>query len=297
MSRDTGIAARLRAYGLNVVEINGWQTRGSSSFNPQGSVDHHTAGSSNGNAPSLGVCINGRAGLSGPLCNVLIGRDNTCYVIAAGRANHAGRGSWRGLSGNSSVYGVERENTGYATGPRAEPWRVDQHWVAACVHAALLDGKNLDNLCQHKEWTSRKIDVHSVNGDDMRTLTKAMYVKHVERLQGGPKPAPAPTPPPAAPAAPTPAPTPEGISAQEFLTNVANAAKAKPTLRRGKKGGHVKTLQDLLNRQMNNALKADGKFGMKTENVLRMYQASRNLASDGIAGYNTWAHLIAEAYS
>ena len=295
MSRDLGIANRLRAYGLPVVEINGWQTRGSNSFNPRGSVDHHTAGSSHGNAPSLNICINGRAGLSGPLCNILIGRDNTCYVIAAGRANHAGRGGWNGLSGNTSVYGIERENTGYATGPRAEPWRPDQHMVACAAHAALLDGKNFDNLCRHAEWTSRKIDTHSVKGEDLRNLTRAVYMKHVEALQGGPKPV---TPKPSKPAPSKPAPAPGKMTPAQFLTNVANAAKAKATLRRGVRNvGAIKELQHLLNRQMDNALVADGRFGLKTENVLRMYQASRNLTSDGIAGYNTWAHLIAEAYS
>ena len=66
-----------------------------------------------GNNPSLEVCINGRPDLAGPLCNVMVGRDNTMFVVAAGRANHAGSGGWRGRSGNSTVYGIERENTGY----------------------------------------------------------------------------------------------------------------------------------------------------------------------------------------
>lgn len=60
--RDTGIADRLRDEGLHVVEVAGWQTRGNSSFNPRGSVDHHTAGPRSGNAPSLGICINGSTG-------------------------------------------------------------------------------------------------------------------------------------------------------------------------------------------------------------------------------------------
>ena len=105
MPRDTGIADRLRAKGLNVVEVNGWRTRGAEGFNPRGSVDHHTAGPRKGNAPSLGVCINGRADLPGPLCNVLVGRDGTCYVVAAGRANHAGAG------GPIGPIGVDDGNT------------------------------------------------------------------------------------------------------------------------------------------------------------------------------------------
>lgn len=172
MGWDQGIAERIRAklaafgMGYPVVEVAGWQTRGSTSFNPRGSVDHHTGGSMIGTAPSLGICIYGRSDLPGPLCNVLIGRDNTIYVIAAGRANHAGEGGWAGLVGNSSVYGVERENAGYAS---IEPWRDDQTELAALVHAALIEGRSRPGLvCRHQEWTSRKIDTHSIDGDYLR---------------------------------------------------------------------------------------------------------------------------------
>ena len=285
MARDADIANRLRRYGLNVVEINGWQTRGSSNFNPRGSLDHHTAGSSNGNAPSLNICIHGRKGLSGPLCNVLVGRDNTCYVIAAGRANHAGRGSWNDLSGNSSVYGVERENTGYATGPRAEPWREDQSLVAGVIHAALMEGKNFDNVCRHAEWTSRKIDTHSINGNDLRHLVKAIAAKQAG--ESTPTPVPKPTPTPAPPSS----------EAAKFLAAIAEAARKKPVLRYKMMGETVRDLQTHLNREMNNALVVDGDFGRKTHNVLRMYQASRGLTPDGIAGFLTWSHLLAEAVS
>lgn len=166
MGYDTGIADRLRAKGLKVVEVAGWQTRGSSSFNPKGFVWHHTAGPSKGNAPSLTICTYGRAGLAGPLCNVFQARDNTIYVVAAGRANHAGEGSWKGLSGNSSVYGVEIENVGTS----AEPWRQDQLDTAAKVAAALAASPGLS--CHHKEWTRRKVDMHTVGGQDMRARTE-----------------------------------------------------------------------------------------------------------------------------
>lgn len=172
MGFDVGIASRLRAQGLKVVEVAGWTTRGSASFDPRGSVDHHTAGPRTGNAPSLGTCINGRPDLPGPLCNVFVARDNTCHVVAAGRANHAGRGGWRDLEGNSSVYGVERENVGNPS----EPWRPDQTQTAARVHAALLRGRGISAamLCEHREWApERKPDAHSVSGTEMRRLCAA----------------------------------------------------------------------------------------------------------------------------
>jgi N-acetylmuramoyl-L-alanine amidase len=178
---DTGIADRLRQAGLEVVECAGWQTRGSSSFDPRGSVDHHTAGPASGDAPSLNTVIHGRPDLAGPLCHVLIGRHhNTCYVIAAGHANHAGSGGWHGLSGNSSVYGIERENVG----TQAEPWRPDQTDAAARAHAALIRGRtDAGMVCRHAEWApNRKPDTHDLSGDLLRDLV-------ADYLAGGPKPA------------------------------------------------------------------------------------------------------------
>lgn len=160
--RDTGLADRLRAEGLKVIEVDGWKTRGSDTFHPRGSVNHHTAGPLKGNAPSLGVCINGRSDLPGPLCHVMLARDLTCYVIAAGRANHAGKGGWKGLAGNSNVYGLEVENTGLSNEP-ATPELLD---AMHRVHAAFLRG--IDNhdvglVCQHEEWApTRKIDFHDL---------------------------------------------------------------------------------------------------------------------------------------
>jgi hypothetical protein len=161
MGHDTGIADRLRAQGVRVTEVDGWQTRGSSSFTPRGSVNHHTAGGANGTCPSLNTCIYGRSDLPGPLCNVLQSREDgapdIAYVIAAGRANHAGEGGYGGLSGNSSVYGLEIEHTG--TSSISEGRRQ----TAAAIHAAMIrgavGGPDPNAVCQHSEWTSRKIDL------------------------------------------------------------------------------------------------------------------------------------------
>ena len=183
--RDLGIADRLRRAGLNVVEIDGWQSRGSSSFNPRGGVDHHTAGGNKGNAPSLNICINGRPDLRGPLCNTLQGFDGTQYVIASGTANHAGSGGWRGLKGNGSVYGMERENDGKS------PPRPGQHESAARAWKAIISGSPNGNIsagmvCGHKEWTPRKPDFHGVDYNWFRGLIAA---------GAGSGPSPIPQPP------------------------------------------------------------------------------------------------------
>lgn len=166
MGRDLTIADRLRSADLEVEEIAGWKSRGSTAFDPEGVVLHHTAGAPIGAAPSLNVCVHGRTGLPGPLCNVLVGRDLVAYVVAAGRANHAGKGSWKGLVGNGSVYGVEFENVGTS----AEPWTFAQTELMAKVSAALARGRfDADTCCLHKEWTpGRKVDPHSLFGADYR---------------------------------------------------------------------------------------------------------------------------------
>ena len=169
--RDTGIANRLRQAGLRVIEVAGWQTAGSESFYPAGSVNHHTAGPSSGATPSLVTCIEGRPDLPPPLCNVYQSREpggaDIAYVIAAGRANHAGEGGWRGLSGNASVYGLEVEHTG------TDPVPAGRLELAARIHAAMFAG-DVSMVCQHREWTTRKIDMaEGVNGDAFRSLVAA----------------------------------------------------------------------------------------------------------------------------
>jgi len=119
VTRALWLADALRAEGVTVVEEPGWRDRGNPTFSPKGVICHHTAGPARGDAPSLGTCINGRPGLPGPLCQIVLARSGTAHVIASGRANHAGAGGWRGLTGNTSVFGIEAENTGLG-----EPWPV-----------------------------------------------------------------------------------------------------------------------------------------------------------------------------
>lgn len=164
---DTGIATRLRAAGLSVRETTGWKTRGrdfagtSPTFNPKGGVNHHTAGhpTKANPVPSLGIVIHGRPDLSGPLANVLLGFDGVFYVIAAGVANHAGLpdgGSCRGMTGNSSAYGMEIEHDG------VHPLPAEMVKLAARGWAAILRGTGIpaSQVVQHHEWApSRKIDL------------------------------------------------------------------------------------------------------------------------------------------
>ena len=156
MTRALWIPDQLEAAGLTVTREWGWDLRGSPSFNPQGVVCHHTASAAGSDHPALGTVINGRPDLNGPLCNVLLARNGDCYIIAAGTANHAGTGGWRGLSGNSSVLGIEAENNGVG-----EPWPAHQIDAYVRLCAAMCDGGGFtpDTVCYHREWApTRKPD-------------------------------------------------------------------------------------------------------------------------------------------
>ena len=161
MPRALWLADALRAEGVTVEEHPGWRERGSATFNPKCVICHHTAGPARGDAPSLGVCINGRPGLPGPLCQIVLARSGTAHVIASGRANHAGRGGWRGLEGNTSVFGIEAENTGLG-----EPWSpVQLAAYVACVAALCRRGQiPVGMVCAHREWApGRKIDPKGID--------------------------------------------------------------------------------------------------------------------------------------
>jgi len=163
---DLGIATRLRAADLDVREVKGWEKRGrdfagaSPAFKPIGGVNHHTAGqpSKANPTPSLGIIIAGRPDLNGPLANFYLGFDRIFYVVAAGVANHAGLpdgGSIKGMTGNSTAYGLEIEHNGISAMPK------DMIELAARGWAAVLRGTGIapTQIVQHREWApSRKND-------------------------------------------------------------------------------------------------------------------------------------------
>jgi hypothetical protein len=160
MPFQTWIADQLRAFGLPVEEYAGWTTRGSSSFSPGGALAHWTAGPCRATGrPSLNTVVNGRADLPGPLANVYLDRAGVSVVVAAGRANHAGSGGWRGLAGNSSVLGVEAEccNAGDWTQAQFDVYPVLLGaLVAGCAAAAAM-------VCRHCDWApGRKIDTNDL---------------------------------------------------------------------------------------------------------------------------------------
>jgi len=151
----------LKAAGLKVQIQPGWETRGIGDMGKvRGIMCHHTAGAATGNMPTLNLIINGRPDLRGPLSQLGLGRDGTYYVIAAGKAQHAGKGKWQGVTtGNTSFIGIEAENRGIP----ADPWPEVQMDAYRRGVAAMLDkiGAGAIMCCGHKEYSlplGRKTD-------------------------------------------------------------------------------------------------------------------------------------------
>jgi N-acetylmuramoyl-L-alanine amidase/Putative peptidoglycan binding domain len=251
----TWLPEALEDAGLKVAEQPGWRTRGHGDVGAiKGVMCHHTAGPRQGNAPSLGVVTNGRADLSGPLAQLCLGRDGTFYVIAAGKAYHAGVGNWRGIAtGNTSFIGIEAENTG-----TSEPWPEVQMDAYRRGVAAILAKIGADAVmcCGHREYAlppGRKTDPDF----DMNEFRRA-----VATIMTGASPAPA------------------------LIPNQDGAGR--PTLRRGSVGPLVARVQDKIGVDP-----ADGKFGPDLEAAVRQFQSARDLVPDGIVGPRTWAVLEA----
>jgi GH24 family phage-related lysozyme (muramidase) len=242
--------------GLKVAETPGWRTRGRGDMLvPLGVMCHHTANPHDGNMPTLNLLINGRSDLLGPLCHLGLGRDGTFYVVAAGRANHAGLGRWQDVTaGNSRFISIEAEHSGLAS----DPWPAVQLEAYARGAAAILKhiGATEKMCCGHKEYAlpaNRKCDP---------TFDMTAFRSEVALYLVGKSPSP---PIPAA------------------------DAKARPTIRRGSRGDAVKALQAAL------GVDPDGICGARTEAALRVRQRELGLVPDGIAGPKTWAVLTGEA--
>jgi hypothetical protein len=128
---------------------------------------HHTASPrASSLQTNLHVVTNGNGVGPGPIAQVLIWRDGACYLIADGKANHAGAGGpwgWLPLSppgqlstANARTVGFECVNDGVG-----EPWSTAQVVAMEIAAAAVLRhiGQGADRCLMHSEWApSRKID-------------------------------------------------------------------------------------------------------------------------------------------
>jgi peptidoglycan hydrolase-like protein with peptidoglycan-binding domain len=242
--------------GLRVAETPGWKSR---SVGPMGQVlgvmCHHTAGGRVGNMPSLETLKQGTASIPGPLAQIGIGRDGTCYLVSAGRCNHAGVGSWKSISaGNTHFIGIEAENRGDGS----EPWPPIQLDAYHRAVAAILRriNRSVEWCVAHKEFAKppgRKIDPN-FDMDAFRLRVQAVL---------------------------------DGVAGQPVLVpHTEPDGRRRPTLSRGTSSGDaVKALQSRL------GLVEDGIFGAITEAAVRRFQEQNGLDRDGIVGPLTWRAL------
>ena len=246
--------------GLKVAPVDGWESRGIGDVGRTfGVICHHTAGLQSGNMPSLGTLIHGRPDLNGPLAQLGLGRDGTYYLIAAGRCNHAGAGSWRGINtGNTNFIGIEAENTGLAND---SPWPAVQVDAYHRGVAAILrhSGLGAEACAGHKEWAPQRKEDPALDMVEFRGA--------VAGILAGTAPAVA------------------LIPKAEVGTDGGGAA-GRATIRRGDRGELVGRVQRVLH-----VVPEDGVFGGVTEAAVRRFQRGRGLVPDGIVGPRTWGVL------
>lgn len=171
MTPDQLVTA-LRAEGLRVVEHRSWRTHNRNHKGAWGPINgvilHHTV--SSGALSSVNLCYDGYADLPGPLCQVVITKDGTAYLISAGRSNHAGGGdpnvlqavideryttrppvpqvgNATGVDGNARFYGAECVNLGDGK----DPWPAEQ--VEAMVRFSAA-------IARHYRWTEKSVIAH-----------------------------------------------------------------------------------------------------------------------------------------
>jgi hypothetical protein len=147
----------LRDAGVQVKTVSGWESRGrppsTGGFDPYAVGNHHTGTSAPGAHPSLGLVTRGRSDLPGPLAQLFLARTGVAWLVAAGRANHAGVSSGPGKlkpgDGNWQMIGIEVETSGN------EELTKDQWASLPLINAALLKHMGNSHLYSflHETWS------------------------------------------------------------------------------------------------------------------------------------------------
>lgn len=172
------LPAKLRARGLTVREVAGWEDRGYEfPTRPDGALRHWDAINSTAPTAGLGVITNGRktpTPLPGPLAQTYQSRYvdhnglDVVYVVASGKANHAGEGDWNGIKGNYNLLGLE-----IAWAGPSEHFPAKRKETSELIMRGLLDccaGTNPNDVAEHREYAlprGRKIDTN-LSGDELR---------------------------------------------------------------------------------------------------------------------------------
>lgn len=189
------LADEFRAAGLTVVEVEGWKNRGrpasTGHFNPRAGVTtHHTGARSSATNPRAGLSmlVSGRPDLPGPLCQWATAYDGTVIVVAAGRANHAGRvgrsgtaGMPLGADGNALALGNEVITDGTQPLPKAQRDAI-----------ALANKVVLDHYKNGRDRAHRHADISGTGKWDIGQLTTAQLRADIPTTTAAPAVRPTP---------------------------------------------------------------------------------------------------------
>lgn len=169
------VLADLSARGVPVHYVNGWQSRGAESFDPQGVICHDTGGSANStDAGEIGTLLNGSTSAPAPIAQLYLSRTTGVHLVAAGRCNHALTGRAGPLAGksNSSLIGIE------AAANPGRPWPAQQYqWYVQLVAAICRrKGWNPDrNVAAHREHQpGEKVDPAGIDMTQFRAHVRAL---------------------------------------------------------------------------------------------------------------------------
>jgi hypothetical protein len=160
------LVAVLQNAGLDVVAVDGWESRARSSGGfdgdrPWAIMWHHTASDTSPENDVGYICFNSP---DAPLANLYLARDGVVWVCAAGATNTNGKGQSQMMS--KGVVPADSMNT-HAIGIEAANNGVGQVWPQAQIDAyfavnnavAAAYGLQPDDCCTHQRYApDRKID-------------------------------------------------------------------------------------------------------------------------------------------
>lgn len=253
------IERAVKRAGVKYRTVSGWRNRGRGAMGSiQSVMCHHTAGPARGNSPSLNVVAYGRPGLSGPLSQLFLARDGTVIIVAAGRANHAGRVSSNRYSNSHSI-GIEAEATGTSSWPSVQ---IDAY---AKLCKALIDefGLSTSRVVGHKEAgvpRGRKIDPN-FNMDQFR--------RKVGGAKGGVSQ--------------------DGGSSGGSTYKTVNKTAPLGLYDKDPKSGHTRIADWQRDALGYTGKKVDGYFGPSTERDTKALQKKLGVRADGLVGDDTLA--------
>jgi hypothetical protein len=152
--------------GLHVVEMDGWETRarssgGYESGRPWAIMWHHTASQTSPENDASYMC---HGSPDRPIANLLLARDGSVWVLAAGATNTNGKGGPTGFSkgvvpqDSMNTYAISIEAANNGVGEQWPQAQIDAYFVLNNMLARRL-GLNPDDCCTHQQWApDRKID-------------------------------------------------------------------------------------------------------------------------------------------